>query len=98
MRDSIVTQEYLGFGPNNLYLRLFQEKLTQLYMTDDDRKERERLDFIFSIPGKNEFKARLFDTLSTEPLPEDWYVLEHSAGNDTLALWIKDSTVYKKIP
>ena len=96
MRDSIVTQEYLGFGPNNLYLRLFQEKLTQLYMTDDDRKERERLDFIFSIPGKNEFKARLFDTLSTEPLPEDWYVLEHSAGNDTLALWIKDSTVYKK--
>ena len=54
MRDSIVTQEYLGFGPNNLYLRLFQEKLTQLYMTDDDRKERERLDFIFSIPGKNE--------------------------------------------
>ena len=34
MRDSIVTQEYLGFGPNNLYLRLFQEKLTQLYMTD----------------------------------------------------------------
>ena len=96
MRDSIVTQEYLGFGPNNLYLRLFQEKLTQLYMTDDDRKERERLDFIFSIPGKNEFKARLFDTLSTQPLPEDWYVLEHSAGNDTLALWIKDSTVYKK--
>lgn len=39
MRDSIVTQEYLGFGPNNLYLRLFQEKLTQLYMTDDDRKD-----------------------------------------------------------
>lgn len=52
MKDSIVTQEYLGFGPNNLYLRLFQEKLTQLYMTDDDRKERERLDFIFSIPER----------------------------------------------
>ena len=44
--DSIVTSEFLAYGPNNLYLRLFQEKLTQLYMTDDERKSRERLDFV----------------------------------------------------
>lgn len=94
--DSIVAVEYLAYGPSNLYLRIFQEPLTQLYMVDDDRKERERLDFIFSIPGKNDFKAYLLDTLAEEPLPKDWYVMEHSRGNDTIALWIKDSVVYKK--
>lgn len=95
-RDSIVTQEYMGFGPSNLRLRIFQEKLTQLYMVDDERKERERLDFVFSIPGRNDLQVRLWDTLATEPLPENWYFSEHSAGNDTISLWINDSTVYKK--
>lgn len=95
-RDSIVSKEYMGFGPSNLRLRIFQEKLTQLYMMDDERKERERLDFIFSIPGRNDLQVRLWDTLATEPLPENWYFSEHSAGNDTISLWINDSTVYKK--
>lgn len=94
--DSIVTSEYLLFGPNNLYLRLFQEELTQLYMVDDGRKEREKLNFTFSIPARNDFKIQLWDTLATGPLPTDWYITERSAGNDTLTLWIKDSTVYKR--
>ncbi len=96
MRDSIVTQNYLAFGPSNLYLRAFKEKLTQLYMVDDERKERERLSFVFSIPGDNQFKATLWDSLAPQPLVEDWYFKEESAGNDTISLWIKDSTVYKK--
>ena len=96
LRDSIVRMDYLAYGPSNLYLRLFLEKLTQLYMVEDDRKEREQLNFIFSIPGENGLEVTLWDTLATEPLPQDWYFKEHSAGNDTLTLWIKDSTVYKK--
>lgn len=95
-RDSIVSNEYLAYGPSNLYLRMFKEKLTQLYLVDDDRKEREKLDFIFSIPGENQLQVRLWDTLATEPLPEDWYFMEHSVGKDTISLWIKDSIVYKK--
>ncbi len=96
MRDSIVAQEYLAYGPSNLYLRLFLEKLTQLYLVDDGWKERERLDFTFSIPGDNLFKAVLWDSLAIEPLKEDWYFKEESVGKDTISLWIKDSTVYKK--
>lgn len=96
LRDSIVRTDYLAYGPSNLYLRLFLEKLTQLYLVEDDRKEREQLNFIFSIPGENGLEVTLWDTLATEPLPQDWYFKEHSAGNDTLTLWIKDSTVYKK--
>lgn len=94
--DSIFTVRFLAYGPNNLYLRLFTEDLTQLYMVNDDRKERERLEFIFSIPAQNDFQITLWDTLATEPLPEDWYIKEYSAGNDTISIWIKDSTVYKR--
>lgn len=94
--DSIVQNDYLAYGPNNLQIRLFQEELTQLYMVNDERKEREKMEFIFSIPGENGFKIRLWDTLSKNPLPEDWYLMEHSAGNDTIDIWIKDSSVYKQ--
>lgn len=94
--DSIVTNKFLAFGPSNLLLRIFQEELTQLYMTNDKREDRERINFTFSIPGQNQLKVELWDTLATEPLPEDWFFKEHSPGNDTITLWIKDSTVYKK--
>lgn len=94
--DSIVTTGYYAYGPNNLFLRIFQEKPTQLYLVDDDRKERERLDFAFSIPAENDLQVQLWDTLATEPLPEDWYFKEQSVGNDTITLWIKDSLVYKR--
>lgn len=95
-RDSIVTADYLAYGPNNLYLRLFQEKLTQFYLVDDARPERERLSFIFSLPGENQLQVRLWDSLATTPFPEDWYFKESNVGQDTISLWIKDSTVYKK--
>lgn len=94
--DSITTVNYLAYGPNNLYLRLFTETLTQLYMVNEDRKERERLEFIFSIPAKNDFEITLWDTLATQPLTKDWYIKEHSAENDTINIWIRDSLVYKK--
>ncbi len=91
MSDTIIHVDALGYGPNNLYLRLFEEKRTQLYMVDDARKERERLDFIFSIPGENDFKILLRDTTV-----KDWYIMERTANHDTITLWIKDSIVYKK--
>lgn len=94
--DSISTYSYLAYGPNNLFIRLFQEKPTQLYMVDDDRPARERLDFTFSIPGKNDLQMQMLDSGSVVPRSPDWYLLERSAGNDTLSLWIKDSTVYKQ--
>ncbi len=90
--DSVVTSSYLAYGPNNLYLRLFKEDLTQLYLTDESRKQRELLNFIFSIPGENDFQIESLDSLDNT----DWYVKEQSAGLDTISLWIKDSVMYKR--
>lgn len=70
--DSLVMRTYNAFGPNNLFLRMFQEKLTQLYMTDNNRKQRELLYFTFSIPGKNDFEVELLDTVVTDK----WYFPE----------------------
>lgn len=90
--DSVVTSSYLAYGPNNLYLRLFKEDLTQLYLTDESRKQRELLNFIFSIPGENGFQIEWLDSLYNA----NWYLKEQSAGLDTISLWIKDSVIYKR--
>lgn len=90
--DSVVTREYLAYGPNNLYLRMFLETSTQLYMVDEGRKERELLNFVFSIPGKNDFAIELLDTV----VEGKWYLPEVSSGGDTLNLWIRDSVVYRR--
>lgn len=90
--DSIVTASYTVYGPNNLFLRLFPEEPTQLYMTNSERKERELLYFTFSIPGRNDFEIELLDTVLHTP----WYLTEQSAGKDTVMLWLTDSSVYRK--
>ncbi len=90
--DSAVTVSYLAYGPNNLFIRLFPEEPTQLYMTNSERKQRELLYFTFSIPGRNDFEIELLDTVMNAP----WYLAEQSAGRDTVMLWLTDSSVYKK--
>lgn len=91
-RDSVVTRQYLAYGPSNLYLRMFVETPTQLYMVDEARKQRQLLSFIFSIPGENNLQLQLLDTL----VEGEWYLPEISAGKDTINLWITDSMIYKR--
>lgn len=90
--DSIVRKDYIAYGPSNLYIRLFEEKSTQLYLVDESRKERKKLDYIFSIPADHQFSIRLLNN----PAKEGWFLTERNAGNDTLTLWIQDSLVYQQ--
>ncbi|MDR0544162.1 MAG: Ig-like domain-containing protein [Odoribacteraceae bacterium] len=90
-RDSVVEREYIMFGPSNLRLAMFEEEKTQLYLTGEGRPERERMEFTFSIPKENLLTASLVG----EEM-KDWYLVERSAGHDTLSLWIRDSLVYKR--
>ncbi|MDL2252364.1 DUF2141 domain-containing protein, partial [Odoribacter sp. OttesenSCG-928-J03] len=90
--DSVVTAEYVAYGPNNLYLRMFEEKLTQLYMLSEERLEPEWLRFIFSVPMENDFEIELLDSVKHE----NWYIKEQSVGKDTINIWIKDTIVYKR--
>ncbi len=87
---AVITKEI--FGPNDLQIRLFQEDPTQLYLANEERKQRELLTFTFSIPGRNDFSIRLADSIPVA----DWYFPEISPGLDTINIWIKDSTIYKR--
>lgn len=95
-RDTVIRRDYTAFGPSNLFIPMFNEEKTQLYLVDKDRKERERLDFIFSIPADNQLNVRLRGVhLLDKEDQGDWFIEERSAGRDTIQLWIKDSLVYK---
>ena len=95
-KDTIVRRDFTMFGPTNLFIPMFDEEKTQLYLVDEARKERERLDFTFSIPAEHQLKVRLLGLhLLDKVSQDDWYIEERSAGRDTIQLWIKDSLVYK---
>ena len=95
-KDTIIRRDLTMFGPTNLFIPMFDEEKVQLYLVNDDRKERERLDFIFSIPSENRLNVRLLGVhLLDHERQDDWYIEERSAGRDTIQLWIKDSSVYK---
>ena len=95
-KDTIVRRDFTMFGPTNLFIPMFDEEKTQLYLVDEARKERERLDFTFSIPAEHQLKVRLLGLhLLDKVNQDDWYIEERSAGRDTIQLWIKDSLVYK---
>ena len=95
-RDTIIRRDFTAFGPTNLFIPMFNEEKVQLYMVDELRKERERLDFIFSLPAENQLSVRLLGVhLLDKANQDDWYIEERSAGRDTIQMWIKDSLVYK---
>lgn len=94
-KDTIVQREYILYGPSNLFMSMFEEEKTLLLLEDEQRPDRERLEFRFSIPAENRLKLRLLGVRLVGELNEnDWYIRENTAGNDTLNFWIKDSSVY----
>lgn len=89
--DSIIYIDYNQYFPNNILLTAFNEQIKRQYLEENSRKERNRLDFIFSTPQDTLPTISLLDTL-----PEnEWYVLEKNLTNDTLHYWLKDSTIYR---
>ncbi len=90
--DSVVFHKELVYQPHDLKLFQFKEKSIQQYMLGNERKDSNTLAFFFNLPLEN---------FSIEPvLPEytnkDWAVLEPSVENDTMFVWITDSTLYNR--
>ena len=89
--DSIHYIDYNQFFPNNVLLTAFNEQIKRQYLQDNQRKERNRLDFTFAAPQDSLPVISLLDTTAHD----QWYVLEKNITNDTLYYWIKDSTVFR---
>lgn len=88
--DTVITYDYNRFYPDNILLTAFNEDFKTRYMESYERKERNRLDVIYSAPHDS---LPLLKPLNFEPRQE-WYVLEGNLTNDTLSYWLTDSIVY----
>jgi hypothetical protein len=73
-------------------LRSFLSDFQRQYLQKYERPEAQRLNFFFSAPTDKP----TFFLLNPERRDDDWYVVERSAKNDTLLLWITDSLVYSQ--
>jgi Bacterial Ig-like domain len=71
-------------------MSLFTEKNDNQFLSDNNRKSNNLIDFSFNLPVSDSFKFR-----SLIPDREDWYFMEENATRDTFNLWITDSTVIK---
>lgn len=90
--DSIRTVHYTRFLPDDLTLRSFQSDFQRQYLQKHERTELHKLTLFFAAPTA----MPDFSLLEPEVSADDWYVMERSAGNDTLTLWITDSLIYKQ--
>lgn len=90
--DSIRTVHYTRFLPDDLALRSFQSDFQRQYLQKHERTEPHKLTLFFAAPTA----MPDFSLLEPKVSGNDWYVMERSAGNDTLMLWITDSLIYQQ--
>ncbi len=90
--DTIVQLSYNKFFPNNILLTAFKEDFENRYLEDYNRKERNKLDIIFSAPDDT---IPTLSPINFTPNDSNWYVLVKSITNDTLSYWLRDSLIYK---
>lgn len=93
----VVTDSIKESGPdlNSIYvdLLLFMEETEIQYITDYSRKQRRKIEMVFSMPLTDSFT---FSPLSMVP-DENIELLEYFSPNrDSLTLWIRDSVDYKQ--
>ncbi|MEA3462232.1 MAG: Ig-like domain-containing protein [Bacteroidota bacterium] len=95
--SGIVSDSIASSGPdyNSIYidLMLFTEASEIQYLTDNARDDRRKLHLVFALPLTDTFSYRSLQP-ANESKPR---FLEHfSTTRDSLTLWIRDSTDYKK--
>lgn len=88
--DSIVVVKEQAFLPDSIQLFLFQEDNVEQYLRDVERKSRNRIDFFFSRPVKENLDITLVDRDMS-----NWFVYERSARHDSISLWLTDSVLIK---
>lgn len=90
--DSILTVEYTRFLPDDLVLRTFLSDFQRMYLQKHERIVEHKLGLFFASPTD----LPSFSLLDPPVEGDDWFVMERSAGNDTLTLWVTDSLIFRQ--
>ncbi len=85
--------DYKKYNAIYVDLDIFTEESAVQYLSDYSRKDRRRLDLIFSQPVTDSFRI---SALQPDKFPPDWYIMQMGLKRDSIALWIPDSLVYQK--
>ncbi len=83
--DTVVQRRRTMFLPNDLVLRSAKSGRAQQFIEKYERIDSTRINLIFHAPNREIPEIRIVGL----PDGPDRYVLERSATNDTLALWLK---------
>lgn len=85
---SIIRTGYTNFLPDDVVLRLFGEKYSDRYYVSGDRRNADRLRFVFSA-GHSELPK-----ISPINFPDNSkYVIESSLERDTIVYWLRDTAL-----
>lgn len=87
--DTIIERQYTHYIPDNIILKAFQEEYKIQSLLKNDRSDKEKFTLFFNTKADSipEVKGLNFDE-------KDAFIVESSLNNDTVAYWIKDSTLY----
>lgn len=88
--DTIMVHNTTRFFPDSLTIFAFNEGFKPLYLSKNERKDREKLTLTLSGPTTKTMKLTPVN-FETEG---DWNIIERNITNDTLTFWVKDSLVY----
>ncbi len=90
--DSVVIRKKTALEPNNIYIRMFNEEITQQYLTGYKRPRREKLEFTFNTKRSDSLRI---DFVGFKENPR-WFLLDKNPTNDTLSYWIADKDIYNR--
>jgi len=88
--DSAVMVEEMAFLPDSLNLFIFQEENVEQYLKEQERSERNKVEFLFNKGLTEPLKVSVLNGNVA-----DWMVYEQSVKHDSVTLWIKDSALIK---
>ena len=87
--DSVVTSIQKGYFTKYFTLFTFTEETKLQYLSNNDRPDRRKLEFIFNRP--------LYDSVRIEPVyftpTSKWFIKEKHTINDTVVYWLTDTSV-----
>lgn len=91
-RDSIITRSETMLFPNHLQLFLFEEEHRQPYVSEYNRDERHLLRLVFNRLLDDTLQVNFLQPDSVTPT-EPWFTKEVNLTNDTVRLWLTDTTL-----
>lgn len=87
--DSVLSRQRTLFLPNDILLRSFDSDVKSQYLTNYERQDSTRLNFIFNTKADS---IPIIKPVGYDDL-QDWYVVERSAHNDTVTFWITEPAI-----